>query len=437
MRLSKHHLIFLLELRGLLGVLFVWNCLCSSIWAEKQISAEWVETLLNADQTKRNFRGAVVYEDSARSIVADSAHVRVEDGFYLFIHQVNYRDTSREVRADSLKFQDNGGVATFFGNVFLKNGNRKITAQTVRFSTEKNVLDASGGIDLILSDERTLKAFSLRYDLNAEQGVLAGQAHLQVLGRSGDTLKARSDSVVFAQEGKDLFLGGNVDIQQATTRARAQFATYSDSAVVLSGQPSVAWTDLASGDSVSAYAKRITLAMVDQSLHSISLTDSVVIHSVTVKDTLNSIQNIDADSAQIVFFNQKPSTVSAQGAVQFDLFSAEIALAALSGRRLELVYQNSQIDSLIMDGPFTGRYVAKDRAAESRLGGKQCLIWFNGGDLEKMAIVDEARCTHADSNEVTVSGDYLLLDFVAGRLARIEADGGVQGYYNSKKEASP
>ena len=441
MNANKHHLIFQLELRGFLGVLIVLQSLCSSILAEQKISAAWVETLLNADQTKRNFRGSVVYEDSARSmsVMADSAHVRVEDGFYLFVHKVSYRDSSREVRADSLKFQDKGGVATFLGDVFFQTGSRKISAQTVRFWTEKNLLEASGDIDLVLGNERTLKASSLRYDINGERGVLAGQTYLQILGRGGDTLNARSDSVVFSKDGQDLFMGGNVNLQQATTHAYAHFATYSDSAVVLSGHPSVVWSDPSSGDSVSASARRITLELFDQSLRGVSLTDSVVIRSVAIKDTFNNIQNIDADSAQIVFANQKPSALSAWGAVQLDLQSAEIELATLAGRRLELVYRDNQPDSLIMNGPCTGQYVPGDRAAESRLRGKQCLIWFEDGDLEKMAMVDEAQCTHVtqNSNDVTVSGDYLLLNFEKGRLSRIEADGGVQGDYNAKSEVLP
>ena len=56
-----------------------------------------------------------------------------------------------------------------------------------------------------------------------------------------------------------------------------------------------------------------------------------------------------------------------------------------------------------------------------------------------MAISDEAHCTRVtrDSDDVTVSGDYLFLKFDPGRLLSIRAEGAVRGHYTAELEDAP
>ena len=56
-----------------------------------------------------------------------------------------------------------------------------------------------------------------------------------------------------------------------------------------------------------------------------------------------------------------------------------------------------------------------------------------------MAISDEAHCTRItrDSDDVAVSGDYLLLLFDAGQLSSIRAEGAVRGHYATELEDAP
>ena len=174
MKNIRHYFFLRSELRGFLGVLLI--CTCTEVYAEQKLSADWVETLLLNDQTQRNYRGGVVYEDSLRQLIvkADSAHVRVGDATYLFVHQVSYKDTVREIRADTLVFQDREDLATFRGHVLLSDDQRTLEAHIVRFLSKEDSLIAEGDVVLLLPKGRRLRASQLRYDLIHERGNLQG-----------------------------------------------------------------------------------------------------------------------------------------------------------------------------------------------------------------------------------------------------------------------
>ena len=201
MKNIRHYFIFRIELRGFLGVLLI--CTCSGVNAEQKLSADWVETLLLNEQTQRNYRGGVVYEDSLRQLTvkADSAHVRVGDAIYLFVHKVAYKDTVREIRADTLVYHDREDRAIFRGDVFLSDDQHTLEAHSVQYLSKEDSLIAEGDVRLLLPEGRSLRASQLRYDLIDERGNLQGQTRLRVVGERGDTLEAQSDSIVFVNRG--------------------------------------------------------------------------------------------------------------------------------------------------------------------------------------------------------------------------------------------
>ena len=425
------------ELRGFLGVLLI--CTCTEVYAEQKLSADWVETLLLNDQTQRNYRGGVVYEDSLRQLIvkADSAHVRVGDAVYLFLHQVSYKDTVREIRADTLIFQDREDFATFRGHVYLSDNQRTLEAHIVRFLSKEDSLIAEGDVALLLPEGRRLRASQLRYDLIRERGNLQGQTQLQVVGEYGDTLEAQSDSIAFVNRGQELFLNGNLILRQGYTHGKALSGAYVDSALVLSGSPSITWSNPTNRDSVSAQGEKILIEMSDQTIGALELSDSSLIHAMALANGHS--QKIHADSARIVFRDETPQRMHAWGNVILDLSERDTSRAVLSGGDLRLAYRDGKLDSLILSGGCTGSYVAQDSLSESRLGGKKCVLWFSNGELDQMAIFDEAHCTRItrDSDDVTVSGDYLLLKFDPGRLLSIRAEGDVRGHYSAELEDAP
>ena len=425
------------ELRGFLGVLLI--CTCTEVYAEQKLSADWVETLLLNDQTQRNYRGGVVYEDSLRQLIvkADSAHVRVGDAIYLFLHQVSYKDTVREIRADTLIFQDREDLATFRGHVYLSDNQRTLEARTVRFLSKEDSLIAEGDVALVLPEGRRLRASQLRYDLIRERGNLQGQTQLQVVGERGDTLETQSDSIAFVNRGQELFLNGNLILRQGYTRGKAMSGIYADSAIVLSGRPLMTWSNPTNRDSVSAQGAKILIEMSDQTIGALALSDSALIHAMDLADAYS--QKIHADSARIVFRDETPQRMHAWGNVILDLSERDTSRAVLSGGDLRLAYRDGKVDSLTLSGGCIGSYVAQDSLSESRLGGKRCVLWFSNGELDQMAIFDEAHCTRItrDSDDVTVSGDYLLLRFDPGRLLSIRAEGDVRGHYSAELEDAP
>lgn len=422
------------KLRGFLGVLLI--CACSEVNAEQKLSADWVETLLLNDQTQRNYRGGVVYEDSLRQLTvkADSAHVRVGDAIYLFVHQVSYKDSVREIRADTLVFQDREDRAIFRGHVFLSDDQRTLEAHTVQFLSEEDSLIAEGDVSLMLPEGRSLRASQLRYDLIRERGHLQGQTQLQVVGEQGDTLKAQSDSIAFVNRGRELLLNGNLILRQGHTRGKALSGTYADSAIVLSGRPSITWTNPSRRDSVSAQSTKIFMDLSEQTINTLVLLDSTRIHAMALAN--GHAQKIHSDSARIVFRDETPQRMHAWGNVILNLSERDTSRAMLSGGDLKLAYRDGKLDSLTLSGDCIGSYSAQDSLSESRLKGKECVLWFSNGELAQMAISDEAHCTRItrDSDDVTVSGDYLLLKFTPGQLSSIRAEGAVRGHYTAELE---
>ncbi len=434
MKNIRHYFIFRTKLRGFLGVLLI--CACSEVNAEQKLSADWVETLLLNDQTQRNYRGGVVYEDSLRQLTvkADSAHVRVGDAIYLFVHQVSYKDSVREIRADTLVFQDREDRAIFRGHVFLSDDQRTLEAHTVQFLSEEDSLIAEGDVSLMLPEGRSLRASQLHYDLIRERGHLQGQTQLQVVGEQGDTLKAQSDSIAFVNRGRELLLNGNLILRQGHTRGKALSGTYVDSAIVLSGRPSITWTNPSRRDSVSAQSTKILMDLSEQTINTLVLSDSTRIHAMALAN--GHAQKIHSDSARIVFRDETPQRMHAWGNVILNLSERDTSRAMLSGGDLKLAYRDGKLDSLTLSGDCIGSYSAQDSLSESRLKGKECVLWFSNGELAQMAISDEAHCTRItrDSDDVTVSGDYLLLKFTPGQLSSIRAEGAVRGHYTAELE---
>lgn len=437
MKNIRNYFILRSELRGFLGVLFI--CACTEVYAEQKVSADWVETLLLNDQTQRNYRGGVVYEDSLRQLIvkADSAQVRVGDATYLFVHQVSYKDTVREIRADTLVFQDRENRATFRGHVFLSDDQHTLEARIVQFLSKEDSLIAEGEVILLLPEGRSLRASQLRYDLIRERGKLWGQTQLQVVGEHGDTLEAQADSIAFVNRGRDLVLNGNLILRQGHTRGKAMYGAYTDSAIVLSGRPLMTWINPSRRDSVSAQGKKILIDMSDQTIGALVLSDSTLIQAMALAD--GHAQKIRSDSARVVFRDETPQHVHAWGNVILNLSERDTSRAVLSGGDLKLAYKDGKLDSLTLADGCIGSYIAQDSLAESRLGGKRCVLWFSNGELAQMAISDEAHCTRItrDSDDVTVSGDYLLLRFTSGRLSSIRAEGAVQGHYTAELEDAP
>ena len=437
MKNIRHYFILRAELRGFLGVLLI--CTCTEVYAEQKLSADWVETLLLNDQTQRNYRGGVVYEDSLRQLIvkADSAHVRVGDAIYLFVHQVSYKDTVREIRADTLVFQDREDLATFRGHVFLSDDRRTLEARIVRFLSKEDWLIAEGDVVLLLSGGRRLRASQLRYDLIRERGNLQDQTQLQVVGERGDTLEAQSDSITFVNRGQELFLNGNLILRQGYTRGKAMSGAYTDSAIVLAGKPLMTWSNPNRRDSVSAKSEKILMEMSDQTIGALELSDSTRIHAMALANGHS--QKIRSDSARIVFRGETPQHMHAWSNVILNLNERDTSRAVLSGGDLRLAYRDGKLDSLTLSGGCLGSYIARDSLSESRLGGKRCVLWFSNGELDQMAIFDEAYCTRVtkDSDDVTVSGDYLLLKFDPGQLLSIRAEGDVRGHYTAELEDAP
>ena len=437
MKNIRHYFRLRPELRGFLGVLLI--CTCAGVNAEQKLSADWVETLLLNDQTQRNYRGGVVYEDSLRQLIvkADSAHVRVGDAIYLFVHQVSYKDTMREIRADTLIFQDREDLATFRGHVFLSDNQRTLEARIVRFLSKEDSLIAEGDVVLMLPQGRRLRASQLHYDLIHERGNLQGQTQLQVVGEYSDTLEAQSDSIAFVNRGQELFLNGNFILRQGYTRGKAMSGAYVDSVIVLSGKPLMTWANPSNRDSVSAQGAEILMEISDQTIGALVLSDSTLIHAMALADGHS--QKIRSDSARIVFRDETPQRMHAWGNVILDLSERDTSRAVLSGGDLRLAYRDGKLDSLILSDGCIGSYVAQDSLSESRLGGKRCVLWFANGELDQMAISDEAHCTRVtqDSDDVTVSGDYLLLKFAPGQLTSIRAEGAVRGHYTAELEDAP
>ena len=435
MKNIRHYFIFRIELRGFLGVLLI--CTCSGVNAEQKLSADWVETLLLNEQTQRNYRGGVVYEDSLRQLTvkADSAHVRVGDAIYLFVHKVAYKDTVREIRADTLVYHDREDRAIFRGDVFLSDDQHTLEAHSVQYLSKEDSLIAEGDVRLLLPEGRSLRASQLRYDLIDERGNLQGQTRLRVVGERGDTLEAQSDSIVFVNRGEELFLDGNLILRQGYTHGKAMSGAYTDSAIVLSGEPQIAWADPDTRDSVSAQGAKILMDMSDQIINALALSDSTRIMALADGHS----QTIRADSARIVFRNETPQRMHAWGNVILNLSERDTSRAVLSGGDLKLAYRDGKLDSLTLSNGCLGSYVAQDSLSENRLGGKRCVLWFSNGELAQMAISDEAHCTRVtrDSDDVTVSGDYLLLKFDPGRLLSIRAEGAVRGHYTAELEDAP
>lgn len=434
MKNIRHYFIFRTKLRGFLGVLLI--CTCAEVNAGQKLSADWVETLLLNDQTQRNYRGGVVYEDSLRQLTvkADSAHVRVGDAIYLFVHQVSYKDSVREIRADTLVFQDREDRAIFRGHVFLSDDQRTLEAHTVQFLSEEDSLIAEGDVSLMLPEGRSLRASQLRYDLIRERGHLQGQTRLQVVGEHGDTLKAQSDSIAFVNLGRELLLNGNLILRQGHTRGKALSGTYVDSVIVLSGRPSITWTNPSRRDSVSLQGTKIFMDVSDQIINTLTISDSTRIHAMALAN--GHAQKIHSDSARIVFRDETPQRMHAWGNVILNLSERDTSRAVLSGGDLKLAYRDGKLDSLTLSGDCIGSYIAQDSLSESRLKGKKCVLWFSNGELAQMAISDEAHCTRItrDSDDVTVSGDYLLLKFTPGQLSSIRAEGAVRGHYTAELE---
>jgi len=398
-----------------------------------------VKTLLLDDQTQRNYRGSVVYEDSLRQLTvkADSAHVRVGDAIYLFVHRVSYKDTVREIRADTLVFQDREDRAIFRGHVFLSDDQHTLEAHTVQFLTKEDSLIAEGDVILLLPEGRSLRASQLRYDLIRERGNLWGQTQLQIVGEHGDTLKALSDSIAFVNRGRELLLNGNLILRQGHARGKAMSGAYADSAIVLSGRPLVTWTNPSRRDSVSAHGTKILMDVSDQTISALVLSDSTLIHAMALDN--GHAQKIRSDSARIVFRDETPQRMHAWGNVILNLSERDTSRAVLSGGDLKVAYRDGKLDSLTLSDGCIGSYSAQDSLSESRLGGKRCVLWFSNGELAQMAIFDEAYCTRItqDSDDVTVSGDYLLLKFTPGQLSSIRAEGAVRGHYTAELEDAP
>ena len=441
MKKNIYNFVLRRELRDLLGVLVVFSTFCASVCADQKLGADWVETLLEQSKTLRNYRGGVVFEDSTRSLVvkSDSAHVRVEDAVFLFVNGVSYEDTLRTIKADTLAFFERKGLATFGGDVFLRSEARSIRADAVRFFYEQERLVATGGVELGLAQGRNLRASSIFYDLSLKQGSAIGNTKLHVSSKDRDTIFAQADSMTFSQGGKALLLEGSVAFRQGSTKSAARSASYSDSLIVLSGDPGLQWSDSSRPDTFSAQAELMHLRSDERVLSKLAFVDSTVIFSASGAGNNRNVSTIHADSAEIVFKKKKPHGLKAWGNVVLELVSPDSSQATMSGQVLKIAYADGRPDSLTFTGTCMGVYVAEESKEKSLLGGETAVLYFLDGQLDQMSLFDEAFCIRSEKNseDMRVSGDYLKIWFEAGKVVTIQAEGAVKGHYHAQKETGP
>ena len=421
-------------LRALPGVFLLVGTFSVQIAAQQHIRAGWVETLLDATETLRNYRGGVAFEDTLRGIHigADSLHLRVQSDHYVFVRGVAYRDSVRQVRADTLMFSQRERRAEFRGRVFFSDGDRTLQAHQVTYDTQNRQLHAQQGVRFEQTEKKqVLETQFLDYDLNADTGRARGNTRIALSGETADTLVALADSVVF--QGKAISLGGNVRIRQKDMDAQAASASYLDSLLLLSGQPLVAWHSKENADSVSGKAERIGFVMDDLKVRAVQFDHKVEIQMATSDSQRTAIW---ADSARVGLRGDSLSFVQAQQRVRTTLTGKGKEEMALQGDVLHLAFSGGQPDSLILTGNAESTYVPEDGASHSRLRGRQQEMWFRERRLVRVRILDEARCEHRPQRgeRVHLSGDFLVLLFGEGGLLRVEADGGVRGDY---KEPMP
>lgn len=391
---------------------------------QQHIRAAQVETLLDGTETLRNYRGGVSFEDALRGIYiqADSMHLRVQRDHYAFVRGVSYRDSIRQVRADTLIFSQQEQRAEFRGRVFLSDGDRLLRAHRVQYDIQGRRLTAQIRVEFVQTEKKQmLETPFLAYDLDADSGRTQGRTRIAMSGDGADTLVALADSVAF--QGQVIALGGDVRIFQKGLSARAAVASFSDTLLLLSGQPEVTWRR-ENADSISGSAERIGFDLGDLRVRAVRFETNAELH-LTATDS-QSI-TIVADSARIALSGDSLSYIGARREINAVL--AGKGEMTLHGDALDLFFSEGQPDSLAMLGNAESTYVPEDGASRSRLLGQKQEMRFRDRSLVRALVLGEARCEYEKDDGIHLSGDWLLLWFEDGALRRVEADGGVRGKY--------
>ena len=114
--------------------------------AERLISAQKSRTTRTSEGVERTYADSVRATFGSIQIDADSAIVRSDGEYYLFVRGVRRRDGERSIRADALTDVAADSVARFRGRVRITDTGRAIRASRVEYDLGRQVLRAEGDV---------------------------------------------------------------------------------------------------------------------------------------------------------------------------------------------------------------------------------------------------------------------------------------------------
>ena len=424
------------KLRVILGVLLLLGG--QTVWADKKIEAEWVETLLDSMETLRNYSRMVVYDDSIKqiSIRADSLHVRLQSEFYAFIGAVAYRDSLRQVQADTLVYIHHEGRAEFRGRVFLQDQNRKLWGQWVDYDTRQGLLIAKNQLHFENpSLQHILTGNRLFYDLKGDSGWAIDNPRFALANATQDTFNGQADSIYFSGRVSQSVLLGNAQIHQGHMIAWAGRVEYTDSLVILDQTPHISYLVNGNRDSIFGKANRIFFKLENRRIQSIHFEDQAEIHMV-VADSQKTRRRIWANKASVQLTENAIASLEATGQVCVFMTDTSANEMDLKGQKLELAFIEGKPDSLILSENTESVYISENNKTKSLIWGEIQALWFEEQRLLKMIVEHQARCQNIpeQGEQVFISGDQVSLVFDQGQVKHIQSHGGVRGAYHYSGE---
>ena len=413
----------------------------------REIRADWSETRQVGEKFLKVWGGGTTFEDLADSIwiAADSARAWVDGDRCFFGPGVTLQVPSRKVYADTLEYYWQSKTAIFKGHVLSQEQTRRLTADKVIYELEQDLLEIPGRLVFdFLEEDFQLNATHMRYFALQDSGLIGQGAEVRKFPSNGeDTLVIRADSLVFTQHGNRLSFSKSVLLTQGEMVSRADRVLFfrPDSLILLQDHAQISWIRHpgTATDTVVAQANRIRARMAGGEVREIYMYPNAQIN---MYGSQEGKQTIRADTARVIRTGEMVEGLEAAGQVYLTLTDADGAETELRGDRLSMAFKGGDLDSLLLWGNCSGRYVSEEGKTENRLSGGQQTIWFESEKISRIQIEDHAECEQVprdeSENRIRVTGDRVVLRFAAGKLQEVVAVGGVKGNYQpGEEENSP
>ena len=404
----------------------------ASIFAD-EVRADHSETRSESGITRRTYAGDVRASFQHSRIEADSAVVSTDSRQYSFYQNVAFWDDRYLVYADRVIYDAANQTADLSGHVSLADADCRLSAAQVTYHATTQTIEASGDVHISLPENQgEIKAD--RWFRDATSDSTSGSGDVRFTQAEAETLTIASDRFSSGEKGNRTLFTGSVSLRQGQWRGNAHTATIHKQGdrVVLKGETQLA-RPRSETDSTSTTADKTVMITEASLLRGMELTGSSRIDIQREEEAGHVSTAVSADTSRLAFDGGDLTDLAAFGNVRIVLAGPDSTFSQLDGEDASVRLTAGEPDRVHVNGSGDLHHASGSSDLRAHITGQGVAIDLVGSQVRAIRVDSNAVCEIQGDHPARLSGDRLHLVFEAGRLAKAEVKGRVQGRYQTGK----